>query len=120
MGSINTLRIYNKKKNKLLYFNLLKYNNLFLYFNKLINFFCNFFLSLNEFFSIFFYFLGYNKKSKNLEIDFIFNLKIFIDVKNKFLNTIFNRFINNYYSTDFFLKNSKVMALCASKQYLIF
>ena len=37
--------------------------------------------------------------------------------KNKFLNTLLYRVINNYYSSDFFLKNSKVMSLTAIKTY---
>lgn len=95
------------------------YNKVIKLFYKLLSFFCNFFMSLNEFYYIFFFVTGYKKKYNKILNNFKFSLQIFKNVNNKFLNTIFNRFINNYYSDDFFLKNSKVMALCASKQTLV-
>jgi len=34
---------------------------------------------------------------------------------NLFINSVINRSINNYYSSDLFSKNSKVMSLCSLK-----
>jgi hypothetical protein len=48
----------------------------------------------------------------------IFVLKV--NGKYKFINTLFNLFINNYYIMDFYTRNSKTMASSASRQYNIF
>lgn len=113
---INLLRIYNKKKNILKFF-FFKYNLIICYFYKVINYTCNFFLTLEDFFINFFFYYGYKKKiiKKNNYIT-LFPLLYHYFV-NKFLNTVFNRYINNYYSNDYFLKNSKIMSFCAIKTY---
>jgi hypothetical protein len=117
---INILKIYNKKNNILKYYFFYKYNLILQFFFKIIDYTCNFFFTLEDFFIQFFFFYGYKKKfmlqlynndllfSKNLNYGFI----------NKFYNTLFNRYINNYYSSDFFLRNSKIMSLSAIKTYM--
>jgi hypothetical protein len=111
--------IYNKKKNILKYSFFFFFNKIKKYFKYLLNYFCNFFLSLDKFFFEFFFSSGNNKLSKNILSDFII-ISNFISFKVKIFNNIFNLFINNYYSTDFFLKNSKIMSYCSLKKYTIF
>lgn len=111
--------IYNKKKNILksfIFFNFIKIKN---YFNKLLNYICNFFLSLDKFFSEFFYISGFNKLFNNKLSDDILIIN-YINTKVKICNNLFNLSINNFYSTDFFLKNSKIMSYCALKKHLIY
>jgi hypothetical protein len=88
------------------------------YISKILNYYCNFFLSSENFSFELFYHTGYSKKklvNKKYK-DFLF----FINGYKKFQNTLFNTFINNYYASDFFLKNSKIMSFCALKRYRIF
>lgn len=119
---INFLKIYNKKKNILKFFFYYKFNYILKFFIKIINYFCNFFFSLDDFFYHFFFFYGYKKKYiKELNNnDLQFSNIIDSIFKSKFLNTLFYRIINNYYSNDFFLRNSKVMSLTAIKTYAKF
>lgn len=119
---INFLKIYNKKKNIINFSFFFKFNFILKFFMKIINYFCNFFFTLEDFFINFFFFFGYKKKyiikiqNDTLYCSFIIN-NFF---KNKFLNTLFTRNINNYYSNDFFLRNSKIMSLSAIKTYIKF
>jgi len=119
---INFLKIYNKKKNIVNLSIYYKLNLIFSFFIKLINYFCNFFYTLEEFFINFFFYYGYKKKNlininnNDSQFSIILN-NIF---KNKFLNILFNRSINNYYFSDFVVKNSKVMSLSALKTYIQF
>ena len=119
---INFIKIYNKKKNifNLYFFN--KFNFILNFFTKIIDYFCNYFFSLDDFFFNFFFFFGYKKKYINelYNNDLQFSTIIDYYFKSKFLNTIFYRIINNYYSNDFFLRNSKVMSLTAIKTYAKF
>jgi len=117
---INLLKIYNKKKDILKYFFFNKYHSIILYFFKIIKYTCNFFLTLEDFFFNFFYFYGYKNKIIKQNNDLIFCNVLNYYNNNKFLNTLFNRYINNYYSSDYFLKNSKIMAFCAIKTYIKF
>jgi hypothetical protein len=117
---INLLRIYNKKKNILKYFFFNKYNRIINYFYKIINYNCNFFLTLEDFFLNFFFYYGYKKKLIEPNNNLIFSNILNSFYKNKMLNTLFNRYINNYYSSDYFLKNSKIMSFCAIKTYTKF
>ena len=119
---INFLKIYNKKKNIVNLSFYYKLNLIFSFFKKLINYFCNFFYTLEEFFINFFFYYGYKKKNliniNNNDLQFSIILKNIF--KNKFLNILFNRSINNYYFSDFVVKNSKVMSLSALKTYTQF
>lgn len=117
---INLLRIYNRKKSILKYFFFFKFNTIIIYFYKIINYNCNFFLTLEDFFLNFFFFYGYKKKFIKQNNELIFSKLLNNFYNNKFLNTLFNRFINNYYSSDYFLKNSKIMSFCAIKTYVKF
>ena len=119
---INLLKIYNKKKYILNFFFYYKFNFILKFFIKIIDYFCNFFFSLDDYFINFFFFFGYKKKYINelYNNDLQFSNIIDYYFKCKFLNTIFYRTINNYYSTDFFLRNSKVMSLTAIKTYAKF
>lgn len=115
---INLLKIYNKKKNILNFFFYYKFNYILNFFIKIIDYFCSFFFVLDDFFINFFFFYGYKKKKIELgNNDLQFSIIINSFFKNKFLNTLFCRVINNYYSSDFFLRNSKVMSLTALKMY---
>ena len=77
------------------------------YLVKIVSYYCNFFLSSNFFNFELFYQTGYNnKKLLNKKYN---DLIIFFYGFNKFQNTLFNTFINNYYASDFYVKNSKIM-----------
>ena len=119
---INFLKIYNKKKNILNFFFYYKFNFILKFFIQIIDYFCNFFFSLDDYFINFFFFYGYKKKYINdlYNNDLQFSNIIDYYFKCKFLNTLFYRTINNYYSNDFFLRNSKVMSLTAIKTYAKF
>lgn len=114
---LSLLNLYNKKNNNLIFYNLKYFIKIIKYFISHINYFCNFFLSLSKFYLEFFYFSGLlNNNYKNniifIKLNLFFNLKL--------ANNIFNTFINNYYSMDFFLKNSKIMSFCASRKNINF
>ena len=117
---INLLKIYNKKKNILKYFFFNKNNLILNYFFNIINYNYNYNLTIENFFSSFFYFFGYKNKSIKQNNDLFFCNILDYYYYNKFLNTLFNRYINNYYSSDFFSKNSKIMSFCAIKTYTKF
>lgn len=93
-----------------------------MFFFNLIDYFCNFFFVLDEFFIHFFFFYGYKKKYSvklhDNDLELSKNVSCFFF--NKFFNTLFYRVINNFYSSDFFLRNSKVMSLSAIKTYSTF
>jgi len=85
-------------------FNLIKLN-----FKNIINF-DNIFLTNQKFDHL----IGYNIKSQaetNLYYENLF--KFF--VKNKLINSILSPVIGNYYSTDIYVRNSKIMGLCSLK-----
>ena len=114
---LSLLNLYNKKNNNIIFYSFKNFFKIIRYFINIVNYYCNFFLSLSKFYVNFFYFTGYsikiNKNNFNLiKLNYFYNLK--------FSNNIFNRFINNYYSMDFFLKNSKVMSFCSLYKNKIF
>jgi hypothetical protein len=116
---INLLKIYNKRKNFLNFSFFNKSKFIFKFFLKIIDYFCNFFFTLDDFYINFFFFYGYKNRNtielyKN-DLDFSKILDHFYI--NKFLNTLFYRIVNNYYFSDFFLRNSKVMSLTALSMY---
>lgn len=95
-------------------------DNVFLdFFQSLINYSCNFFYELMDFYKILFFFTGeflLNIKFKNKPKNFIYNnLKKIL----KFVNSKIFRYLNNHYNDDFFLKNSKIMSLCSYKSYIL-
>lgn len=58
-----------------------------------------------------------NKLEKDLFIKSFFNLFNF-NFKVKFVfNSLFHRVVNNYYSTDIFTQNSRILSICALKTY---
>jgi molybdopterin-dependent oxidoreductase-like protein len=117
---INLFKIYNKKKKIINFFFFNKYDLVFKFFYKLIDYGCNYFFTLEAFFLNFFFYDGYKKKVLNLNNDLNFSIILSKFFKIKFLNTVFTRCINNYYSNEFFLKNSKIMAFCATKTFIKF
>lgn len=112
------MNLFNKKKNLLKVHFFAKFYQILKYLIKILNYYCNFFLSSNFFNYELFYQTAYtNKKLLNKKYDD--NIFYFVGF-NKFQNTLFNTFINNYYASDFYVKNSKVMSFCALKKYRIF
>jgi hypothetical protein len=92
--------------------------NLYFYykkFEKMAIFLCLFFFSLTDFYLEIFFYNAFLLKSVLCKVFLIGNLKT--QFMFKFINLNFFRNINNYYSSDFFLKNSKIMSLCALKTY---
>jgi hypothetical protein len=88
------------------------------YLVKVISYYCNFFLSSNFFNFELFYHTAYNNK---ILLNKKYNGSIFYFYGfRKFQNTLFNSYINNYYASDFFVRNSKTMSFCALKKYRIF
>jgi NADH-quinone oxidoreductase chain G len=114
---ISLLNLYNKKNNNLIYYNYIYFLKIIKYFMNILNYFCNFFLSLNKFYIEFYYFTGFFLKLNKNNISFS---KLILFFKLKFINSIFNTFINNYYSTDFYLKNSKIMSFSSLFKNKIF
>jgi NADH-quinone oxidoreductase chain G len=114
---ISLLNLYNKKNNNLIYYNYIYFLKIIKYFMNILNYFCNFFLSLNKFYIEFYYFTGFFFKLNKNNISFY---KLILFFKLKFINSIFNTFINNYYSTDFYLKNSKIMSFSSLFKNKIF
>jgi hypothetical protein len=114
---LSLMHLYNKKNNSLVFYDFVKFYRVIKYFISLISYFCNFFLSISKFYIEFFYFVGYLTKLSVIDV-VVVKLNKFYNFK--FTNNIFNRFVNNYYSMDFFLKNSKVMSFSALYKYKIF
>ena len=56
-----------------------------------------------------------DKFNNNNLIFFFINYWIYFLKKNKLINSIICQFINNYYQTDIFCKNSKIISICGSK-----
>jgi len=115
---ISLLNLYNKKNNSLVLYDFVKFYKIIKFFTSLINYFCNFFLSISKFYVDFFYFTGFLSNGRNRSNIIFVRLSIFNNFK--FMSNIFSRFINNYYSMDFFLKNSKIMSFCALHKNKIF
>ena len=91
--------------------------NLIKYFNNIINYFCNFFLTFSGFLMELFYNIAYNNNKFILFNTFIYYK--FFQI-SKFCNTFFNSVVNNYYISDSYTKNSKVMSFSSLKKYKIF
>ena len=111
------LVLYKKKYINLYIFLFFKFFTILSYFQIFINFFCNFFLSLENFFLEFFFFTGY-LINQNFIVIMEYSIQYIYVVK--IINNIWFRFVNNFYSMDFYTKNSKIMAFSALKKYLIY
>lgn len=117
------LYIFNKKYQQLKVCSITFFLYLFQFFNNILNYFCNFFLSISGFFFELFFNTGFiydNKINKSvikiIKLYFYFNyFKI-----NKFCNNVFNSIVNNYYASDFYIKNSKIMSFGSLNQFKIF
>lgn len=118
MRNITLLFLYKNNKKINFNFNNLNYFLLIIkFFKNLINYLCNFYISLKLFFIEFFYYIGFVSININIKL-YIITLYNYFNLK--FLNTIFNLFINNYYSIDFYTKNSKIMSFSALKKFIIY
>ena len=115
---ISLLNLYKKKNIKLKIYYFINFYNILNYFKFILNYFCNFYLILNKFYLEFFYFTGYIHNITNNNKNILFKLEFYHNVK--ILNNILFRFINNYYNTDFLIRNSKVMSFSSLKKYIIF
>jgi len=86
---------------------ILDFSYIMKFFNNLINYKC-----------WFLYYTNFNYISKIISTTSINSYDFYLYYsfnKNKILNSLFDRYITNYYMSDIYSKNSKVMALCASK-----
>jgi hypothetical protein len=114
---LSLMNLYNKKNNSLIFYDFVKFYRVIKHFVSLVSYFCNFFLSISKFYIEFFYFAGHLTKFSVTNV-VVALLNMFYNFK--FMNNIFSRFVNNYYSMDFFLKNSKVMSFSALHKYKVF
>jgi hypothetical protein len=114
---ISLLNIFNKKKQIIKTNYFLQFYKLTKYFLNIIDYHCNFFLSIKTFLIELFYNLGSNLNTKNklYSISIIYN-----KIKCKFFNNVFHGFINNYYISDFYTKNSKIMSFSSLTKYRVF
>lgn len=99
----------------------IKFYKIIKYFYKYINYYCNFFLSIQIFYKELFFNIGYienNKYTYTYDLKKIFNKNY--NMVFKFSNTVFNNFVNNYYIIDFYSKNSKTMSFSSLKKYRVF
>jgi NADH-quinone oxidoreductase chain G len=117
---ISLFTLFNKKKQILKICSIFFYIKVINYFYKIVNYFCNFFLSFSSFLMELFYFTAYHMESyKNFKVDNVYDYFYYLKV-TKFNNNYFNSIINNYYISDFYTKNSKVMSFSSLKKYKIF
>jgi hypothetical protein len=101
-----------------------KFYFLYLFFSNVINYKCQFFFTIKKLHNRMSKILGYkkiffsNKKNHILYHD-ILDIDIITNIYNyKLNNTIIFKLYINYYMTDYFTKNSKVMSICAAKYQL--
>lgn len=92
------------------------------FFSKFIDYKCFFNFSLNFLSNRLNFLSGFNLKLSlkfdlNSFIPFFFKTSYFLFNDISFLNTCFDRVINNYYSTDMFSKNSKILSLQAMDSF---
>lgn len=103
---LSNLKFYNN-------YLILNFKKLLSFFKNIINYNCIFFSNNNKFKNILFKYLGLSQLSllSNYSISSLYNQHTYY----KLINSPLYLTINNYYSTDFFSKNSKILSLCASK-----
>ena len=118
---ISLLNICNKKKLILKFCSIFFFLNILKFLDKFLNYFCNFFLSFSGFIIILFYNTAFiiEGLQQFRVIKEVFNIFLYKNIL-KFSNNFFNSIINNYYISDFFLKNSKVMSFSSLSKYKIF
>lgn len=86
------------------------------FFSNVINYKCQIFMNLDLFLIRLKFLTGLNLNFKlDLIVPYLLIKLNKIQVINKFCNGLFNKSIQNYYSTDVFTRNSKVMSLCSLK-----
>lgn len=92
---------------------IVNFKKLLSFFKNIINYNCIFFSNNNKFKNILLKYLGLSHLSllSNYSIFILYNKY----TSYKLINSPLYLTINNYYSTDFFSKNSKILSLCASK-----
>lgn len=82
---------------------------------------CTFILNLNYFKKRLIFMGILSNFNNNLLINifspFMANLFLFNSHKSFFFNSIFHRIVNNYYFTDIYTNNSRVLSICALKSY---
>jgi hypothetical protein len=61
--------------------------------------------------------LNFWYENLNKKIQFLQFVKFFYN-KLKFINSILSQIINNFYQTDIFCRNSKIMSLCSTKNII--
>lgn len=118
---LSLLTIFNKKKQILKVCSIYFFINIIKFFNNIVNFFCNFFLSFNSFLIELFYYTAFMDNFKDqLSSDYNHSYNYNYNQSVKFYNNYFNSIINNYYISDFYTRNSKVMSFSSLKKYKIF
>lgn len=80
------------------------------FFCNIINYSCSFFYSLNSLNSYLKRYLSIN----HVNLSYFFN-SFSLNLSSSLVSSIFTRKITNYYSSDIFCKNSKVMSICSVK-----
>jgi hypothetical protein len=101
-------------KKRLFFFNFSKINNFYFVFNfflNTINYFCYFFYFLDSMLSAIFYSLP--KTVCYNSVPLLGGIQKLLGAK--FNNSILSKSVLNYYATDAFAKNSKILSICASK-----
>lgn len=101
------------------------FHNIMSFFSNFINYNCCFFSRLSLFLSSSVSVFGFSlRKFYNLtgQWSFDYYKKVLelrcIDYKLKFNNSIYSTLIYNYYNSDIFVRNSKIMSLCSSRLYI--
>jgi len=114
----NLLNIYNKNYNLIKGSILKKFNLCYnFFFKRIITSVCRFFFTLSDFYYELFFYNAFREIKKHYK-SFLFH-KFNICYKLKASNINFFRSINNYYSSDYYLRNSKIMSLCSLKTYTL-
>lgn len=87
------------------------------FFENIINYKCYFFFYNNKLLNLLLKFSGISLETNDCYINTIINNTIlFFNIK--YLNSPLYTTINNYFATDFYTKNSKILSLCASKSLI--
>lgn len=110
------LHTFNKNTKKIKTTYYIQFFKIIRYFINIIDYVCNFYISLQLFLMHFHVKFHYDRLNKSYNDSVVLKAS----GKYKFINTLFNLFINNYYIMDFYTRNSKTMASSASTQYNIF
>jgi|APCry4251928276_1046603.scaffolds.fasta_scaffold261114_2 hypothetical protein len=91
------------------------------FFSFLIIYNCTFILNLNYLKKRLIFMGVFSDTHKNLYLNifspYMINLFLLNNHKSFFFNSLFHRVVNNYYFTDIFTNNSRVLSICALKSY---